>query len=74
MRILGHFFVYLRPHDNMFTGLGGFTGVILAFSAGDLSSSHRGDGVAPELTQYATKTPFSLITKSSSHLLMVFIR
>ena len=37
MRILGHFFVYLRPHDNMFTGLGGFRGVILAFSAGDLS-------------------------------------
>ena len=31
MRILGLFFVYLRPHDNMFTGLGGFRGVILLF-------------------------------------------
>ena len=30
MRILGHFFVYLRPHDNMFTGLGGL-GLSLLF-------------------------------------------
>ena len=31
MRILGHFFVYLRPHDNMFTGLGGLRGLSLLF-------------------------------------------
>ena len=46
----------------MFTGLGGFRGVILAFSAGDLSRINIGGGVAPERTQYAAKTLFSLIT------------
>ena len=45
MRILG-IFLYLRIHDNMFTGLGGL-GVILAFSAGDLSRINRGAELPP---------------------------
>ena len=55
---LGFFFVYLRPHDNMFTGLGGVRGVILAFSAGDLSRINRGGGVAPDCMDSALKTSF----------------
>ena len=56
MQILGHFFVYLRPHDNMFTGLGGL-GVILLFLLAISQGLTEGRS-CPQLTQYAAKTLF----------------
>ena len=63
MRILGHFFVYLRPHDNMFTGLGGLGGLGGYPCFFCWRSPVRTERVSTsERTQYATKTLFSLIT------------